>query len=220
MVKVATDNVENIHSSSRRPSPGIYHVSVVDVEVQADRVNVQFEVCAGRCDNPEQNVEEEVGRQHTEAFFLIGKDEDKQVHCNRRILIAGVALGLITEEQFKAAKESGEEIDVPLEEAAGRQCLVKFASESYTDRNGVERTGSKMDFNLISLTDKNYVKVPRCEKSLALLGLSSPAAGTAPTNYSTGAQAASKPAQSAASASKPAASKPAAKATANSFDDI
>lgn len=171
------------------PEPGVYHVKLVKVESIDDgdhtpTENLGFTILAG-------NVSGQNGKTFTERLYLRGSDDNKTRKAIARAMGFGKRMGVYT----KADAEAGKPIE--LERAIGKEFIVELNPDTYTDKNGNERTAVRLSY--MGIWGLDHPDAPEC------------------TRYGKpGSGAASKPA--AKSAAKPAA--PARKPAASTVDDI
>lgn len=119
---------------------GLYHFCVHDTEEPKNDggdVKVIFEVLA---------PEKAKGKKWNEFLGVFDKDgEFSAGKCNRLMEFA-VATGLISREEWEAAKVNGDVLNIELSEAIGRSCCIdlRWNSKGGKDKNGQLEAGFRI----------------------------------------------------------------------------
>ena len=90
------------------------------------------------------------------------KGEDAQASLNRRLLVFGLKLGLITAEEI----DSSDELSFSYLQGIGRQVVIRLAEEEY-EKNGQKKKTVRIPFGgIYSLFDPEVKDVPMDRESL------------------------------------------------------
>ena len=198
------DMPESYELSSYLDKPGQYHVAVDRVEENPvskggkllDGIRVHFQVLAGT--DPSQ-----AKRQHGEVIFAPSMDsKDGGEFARKKIGRLIRALGLHDTQSGNLAEQC-RSVVIDWQEARGRQMVV-FVVPQEDDSKYVQVQGA----HFYKVTDPEVAHVPKCERSLKLMGAAKPAA-----------QAASQPVQQPQRTAAPAQQPVAAAANSNGGDN-
>lgn len=152
---------------------GMYHFTIAetaDNENDGGDAKVTFEVLA-----PASHV----GKRWNEFFGVFDKEGNFSAgKCNRLMQFA-VAAGLFTHEEWQAAKENNEVLDVDLDEALHRSVCAELRFQK-EDKSKNRRAGLEMGFRIYSPfsdTAKDFPKDKEVLKDDPRAGSSKPSGG-------------------------------------------
>jgi len=146
-----------------RPAEGAYHFEVNAIEEDDPKsgcMYVDCEVLAGTTKNQE-------GKVHREYF-------SKTPKAFSRIAQFAVAVGLTTQDELKAAKESGQSPNIDMYLAVGRQFCGQLVGEEYEGK-----TRNKLNFNIWSTQSDKAKGIPLNKGKLAEIESGQPTASPA-----------------------------------------
>lgn len=157
MVKVNAADTDPDKKGGSDVLPGKYHVIVNKVTENSDNVAVEYQFLAG-------NPEGQEGKTWTDKFFLSGGSV-------QRLCRFCEVVGIITHDEWVAAKEAGINMELAVEEAEGRQLCIEIQSKPYQGSNDKNKGKSFPDtgFRLYSLDSDEAKDIPKDVESLKLI---------------------------------------------------
>ena len=155
-------------NDNRLEHPGTYHLGVITVDVSPVKNGKMFNgwvITAGVLDGTARQNDKCIERNKT---IEIRMNDPKPNHndggefCQKiqdRFLLA---VGLINE------SDAGEEREIDLDEAVGRQFIAKFKAGTFTSRDGSERETIELDgAYMYHVDDSAVAAIPKDEQMLA-----------------------------------------------------
>lgn len=130
MVRLGTHGTDADHKGGGGgiDQKGNYHLLIekFDDFSQADNPTLKFQFVVIGGDHAEQ-----IGRKHTETFYMTGRDEKGTVSAQNRILEFACAIGIYSKQQWRADIEANRPADLPFESAEGRQFVAPVEMRPY-----------------------------------------------------------------------------------------
>lgn len=165
------DMPESYELSSYLDKPGQYHVAVDRVEENPvskggkllDGIRIHFQVLAGTDSS-------QAKRQHNEVIFAPSMDsKDGGEFARKKIGRLIRALGLHDTQTGNLAEQC-RSVKIDWEEARGKQMVVFIVPQDGEEAKYVQVQGA----HFYKVTDSEVAHVPKCERSLKLMGAVAP----------------------------------------------
>lgn len=136
MVQIGADSHDPNKGGGLIDKAGRYHVVAERVDEKENQVNVKFKCLGG--DHSDQ-----VGCVLTNYldFPMPSDDTKKRTAKGNAICRTGVALGVITQDDWDTARKEGKGIDVPLDEGEGEECIIEVKLTPKKDKQSGRETG-------------------------------------------------------------------------------
>jgi hypothetical protein len=160
---VAVDTRDTNPDGGGMIAPGTYLFAVNDVTTGEDSIAVECVVVAG--DPTDAKEGPQAGRKQTEYLKIFGKGAS-------RLLQWACCVGLITKDEWKAAKEQNASVEFEEVEAVGRYFVGGIESKPYQGNNE-EHKGKHfpaLDFRIWAIDDPKAIDVLKTPEAREAIG--------------------------------------------------
>lgn len=175
MVRLGTQGTDADHKGGGGgvDQKGDYHflIEKFDDFSQAENPSLKFQFLVIGGANADQ-----IGRKHTETFFLQGRDEKGTVSAQNRVLEFACAIGIYNKQQWRADIEAGQPADLPFESAELRQFCAPIEMRPYNGKDPEKkkqhegRLFANLGFKFWAIGDQEADHIPKDPDYLSMFG--------------------------------------------------